>query len=152
MTNQEFGTAYESGYKTTVRFLISRGVSRDCARETAQAAWARGWEKRSQLRNSKRVTTWINTIALNVYRTELKRDRFLAELPEMASPRRANVALMDLARVLKACKKHDRMVLENHYLDGYAVREIALANGWSETAVRIRLLRARRAVAKQLAA
>jgi hypothetical protein len=37
-------------------------------------------------------------------------------------------------------------------LEGHEVREIAQAHGWSETAVRIRLLRARRAAAKTLVA
>jgi DNA-directed RNA polymerase specialized sigma24 family protein len=44
------------------------------------------------------------------------------------------------------------MVLQRHYLEGYKVQEIASAHGWTETAVRIRLLRARRAVGKRFAA
>ena len=39
-----------------------------------------------------------------------------------------------------------------HYLEGYKVQEIARAHGWTETAVRIRLLRARRAAGKRFAA
>ena len=152
MSTQEFGSAYEKGFKLTIRFLCSRGLSRDCAREIAQAAWVRGWERLSQLREAKMLMTWMNTIALNLYRTSLRREPFLQELPELVAKCRTNLAVIDLERVLKTCKKNDRMVLQRHYLEGYQVREIALANGWSETAVRIRLLRARRAVAKKLAA
>jgi RNA polymerase sigma-70 factor, ECF subfamily len=152
MTKEEYGTAYEKGYNLTTRFLVSRGLSGDAARETAQAAWVRGWEKREQLRDSKMVMTWMNTIALNLYRSSLRRDPFLQELPDLVAPCRTNVAVIDLKRVLKTCKKNDRMVLQRHYLEGYQVREIAHTNGWSETAVRIRLLRARRAVAKKLVA
>jgi DNA-directed RNA polymerase specialized sigma24 family protein len=48
------------------------------------------------------------------------------------------------------CKQNDRMVLQRHYLEGYKVQEIASQQGWTETAVRIRLLRARRTVGKRL--
>jgi DNA-directed RNA polymerase specialized sigma24 family protein len=41
-------------------------------------------------------------------------------------------------------------VLQWHYLEGYKVQEIAKQQGWTETAVRIRLLRARRSVGKRL--
>jgi len=152
MTREEFGTAYEKGYKLTTRFLVSRGLSGETARETAQAAWARGWEKLAQLRDPKMVMTWMNSIALNLYRSSLRREPFLQELPELAAPAKMHLAAIDVERVLKTCKKNDRMVLERHYLEGYQVRDIANDNGWSETAVRIRLLRARRAVAKKLAA
>jgi DNA-directed RNA polymerase specialized sigma24 family protein len=42
------------------------------------------------------------------------------------------------------------MVLQRHYLEGFKVQEIAEQQGWTETAVRIRLLRARRTVGKRL--
>jgi hypothetical protein len=42
------------------------------------------------------------------------------------------------------------MVLQRHYLEGFKVQEIAEQHGWTETAVRIRLLRARRTVGKRL--
>jgi DNA-directed RNA polymerase specialized sigma24 family protein len=42
------------------------------------------------------------------------------------------------------------MVLQRHYLEGFKVQEIAQQQGWTETAVRIRLLRARRTVGKRL--
>jgi hypothetical protein len=41
-------------------------------------------------------------------------------------------------------------VLEGHYIEGFKVQEIAARHGWSETAVRIRLLRARRSVVRRL--
>jgi RNA polymerase sigma factor (sigma-70 family) len=150
MTTEEYGSAYKKGYIRTVRFLVKRGLSWDCAQETAQAAWVKGWEKVSQLRNSKMVMTWTNTIALNLYRSSLRREPFLQELPDLPAPCETNLAAIDVQRLLKTCKDGDRLVLQRHYLEGYKAREIACALGWSETAVRLRLLRARRAVAKRL--
>ncbi|MGD0437097.1 MAG: sigma factor-like helix-turn-helix DNA-binding protein [Bryobacteraceae bacterium] len=152
MTREQFGSAYKKGYNLTVRFLVSRGLSYDSAQETAQAAWAKGWERLGQLRDSNMVLTWMNSIALNIHRSYMRREPFLQTLPELATPAKVNLAAIDVGRILKACKKNDRLVLERHYLEGYKVKEIASAHGWTETAVRIRLLRARRAVGKRFAA
>ena len=152
MSREEFGVAYKRGYNTTVRFLVSRGVSYDSAQETAQAAWVKGWERLSQLRDPSMVLTWMNSIALNLHRSCMRREPFLQTLPELSTPPKVNLAAIDVRRILKTCRKNDRMVLQRHYLEGYKVQEIAQANGWTETAVRIRLLRARRAVYKRLAA
>ncbi len=134
----------------TVRFLVSRGLSFDSAQETAQAAWAKGWERLSQLRDQSMVLTWMNSIALNMHRSLMRREPLLMTLPELATSPKVNLAAIDVRRVLKICKQKDRMVLQRHYLEGYKVQEIAQEQGWSETAVRIRLLRARRTVGKRM--
>jgi RNA polymerase sigma factor (sigma-70 family) len=150
MTTEEYGSAYQKGYSLTVRFLVSRGLSYDSAQETAQAAWAKGWERLSQLRDRNMVLTWMNSIALNIHRSYVRREPLLLALPELSTPPKVNLAAIDVRRILKRCKVNDRMVLQRHYLEGYKVQEIAHSHGWTETAVRIRLLRARRAVGKRL--
>jgi len=152
MTSEEYGSAYGKSFARTARFLMMRRLSCDSAQETAQAAWVRGWERRGQLRDPKMVVTWINTIALNIYRSSLRREPFLQELPVVLIPPTVNLAAIDVQRILKFCRNKDRLVLQRRYLEGHEVREIAQAHGWSETAVRIRLLRARRAAAKKLVA
>jgi RNA polymerase sigma-70 factor (ECF subfamily) len=152
MTREEYGSAYKKGYSLTVRFLVSRGLSYDSAQETAQAAWVKGWERLGQLRDANMVLTWMNSIALNIHRSHMRREPFHQTLPELSTPAKVNLAAIDVGRILKTCKKNDRLVLERHYIDGYKVKEIASAHGWTETAVRIRLLRARRAVGKRFAA
>jgi RNA polymerase sigma factor (sigma-70 family) len=150
MTKEEYGKAYQRGFNLTVRFLVSRGLSYDAALDTAQAAWAKGWERREQLRDPNLVLTWTNSIALNIHRTFLRREPQTQTLPELQAPPRMNVAAIDVKRILKECKPNDRVVLEGHYIEGYKVQEIARQHGWSETAVRIRLLRARRSVERRL--
>ncbi|MBV8072187.1 MAG: RNA polymerase sigma factor [Acidobacteriaceae bacterium] len=150
MTTEEYGKAYQKGFNLTVRFLVSRGLSYDAALDTAQAAWAKGWERREQLRDPNLVLTWTNSIALNIHRTFLRREPQTQTLPELQAPPRMNVAAIDVKRILNECKPNDRVVLEGHYIEGYKVQEIARQHGWSETAVRIRLLRARRSVERRL--
>jgi len=150
MTREEYGTAYLKGYKLTVRFLVSRGLSYDTAQETAQAAWTKGWERLGQLRDPNMVLTWMNSIALNIHRSYIRREPLLQILPELPAPPKVNLAAIDVRRILKCCKTKDRLVLHRHYIEGYKVRDIARSQGWTETAVRIRLLRARRSVGKRL--
>jgi len=144
MTGEYFGIAYQRGFPMTVKFLLSKGISYEAALDTAQAAWTRGWEKRSQLRQPNLVFTWTNSIALNLYRTILRRERQTEPIEDLQRSTNLNVAAIDVERILTQCKPNDRIVLEEHYIDGYKTSEIAQLRGCSETAVRIRLLRARR--------
>ena len=145
ISEQSFARAYEKGFQQTVRFLSSRGIPQDLVHDTAQGAWAKAWERRAQLRNPSFVFTWVNSIALNVYRTTLRRERLTESLGETEGPKQyMNAAAIDAERILNECKPSDRIVLEGHYICGYKLDEIAQQNNWSETAARIRLLRARK--------
>ena len=144
MTSSLYGQAYESGFDRTIRFLISKGVGRDDAQEVAQAAWARGWECLNQLRDDNMVLTWVNTIALNIFRRALHVERHREPLPELFSSLTIDLAAIDIASVLKSCRPRERHLLELQ-MHGATAKEIAEDNGVTETTIRIRLMRARRA-------
>lgn len=144
MTREGYGQAYQTGFDRTIRFLISHGLSGDYARDVAQAAWARGWERLDQLRNEPMVFTWVNTIALNFYRRAIRNERALKTLPELGVTAGPNLAAIDLRRLLTFCRPCDRLLLEQQ-MRGATAEEMARELGVSETAIRIRLLRARRA-------
>jgi DNA-directed RNA polymerase specialized sigma24 family protein len=148
MTREEYGQAYQVGFNLTIRLLLSRGAERERAREVAQAAWTRGWERLSQLRNDSLVGTWVNTIALNVYRSILRSEPVYQTLPELSTKAGVDLAAIDVARILKKCRPRDRVLLEEQ-MRGATAEEIARKQGVSETAIRIRLLRARRAARKR---
>ncbi len=150
MTSDFFARAYQKGFYLTVRFLLSRGVAYETALDTAQAAWAKSWEKRDQLRQPNLVLTWTNSIALNIYRGMLRRESPGEVLPAAEASTTLNLAAIDVERILTQCKPNDRAVIENHYIDGYKVREIAQVQGCSETAIRIRLFRARKELQRQV--
>jgi RNA polymerase sigma factor (sigma-70 family) len=155
MTQEEYGKAYEKGYKRTARFLVARGVPYSTAEDTAQAAWGKGWERVAQLRETTMVVTWVNSIAVNMYRSYLRHEPFLQmhdQVPEVACVPKINLAAIDVSRVLSTSNKADQLVLTRHYLEGDTMEEIATANGWTVTAVRIRMLRARRAMARKFSA
>ncbi len=151
MTKEGYGQAYQKGFNLTVRFLLSRGVQRDFADEAAQAAWVKGWERLRQLRNESSVITWVNTIALNIHRRLVRREAIPPALP-MVPGKTVNieVAAIDAARILDFCRPSDRYLLEQQYVNGVTTEEIAREQGVTETAIRIRLLRARRYARSQV--
>ena len=156
MTRDEYGRAYESGFDRTVRFLRTAGVPMDSAAESAQAAWARGWERIGQLRDSRSVVAWISSIALNIFRKHVSKTVRFEALGEISVPPQVNLARIDVDRILRGCPQKYRSLLQTYYLDGYEIQEIAGNYQQSVTAVRVRLLRARRsahrsAISKPLA-
>jgi len=108
ISNEEFGLAYQQSFAITVRFLVSKGLSRDTATETSQDAWVRGWERRSQIRDASCLLSWINTIALNIFRCNLRREPQFQALPVIPVAPRASLAALDVTRILKACKPEER--------------------------------------------
>jgi DNA-directed RNA polymerase specialized sigma24 family protein len=144
MTREGYGEAYANGYDRTVRFLCSRAIPGESAREFAQAAWARGWERIGQLRNDSMLLTWVNTIALNYFRASSRRAIACAVTNELPGHDGVSFAAIEVDRILRRCEPRDRDLFEQ-YLSGATAGEIARARNVSETAVRIRFLRARRA-------
>jgi DNA-directed RNA polymerase specialized sigma24 family protein len=148
MTSNGYGQAYESGFERTVRFLISRGAQEDRARETAQAAWVQGLECLCQLRDDGMVIAWVNTIALNAFRRLRRREAPMLPLNDFTGGFTVDAAVIDLntidvRRALSACRPTERALLEK-LMCGVSTKEIASHEGVSETAIRIRLHRARR--------
>jgi len=141
---EEFGCAYERWFPTTVRLLASKGLSPDNAREIAQTAWVRGWQYRAQLRESSLLLTWVNTIAVNIYRRCLRCDPKFLAMPEIGAAPALNWASFDVERILRDCSPRDRMILEQHHLEERSIGDIAREHRCSETAIRTRLMRARR--------
>lgn len=147
MNRNEYGSAYMNGCRRTVRFLLSAGLSLDDAMETAQAAWVRGWERRSQIRDSRKTLTWVNSIALNLYRSRLRKEcRLSSESRDIPVPPRASLISLDLSRIMAHCRSCDRELLEKRYFYGYEIQDLAREQGCSRTAVRVRLMRARRSL------
>lgn len=147
ITEEEFAKAYRDGYQLTVRFLLGRGVPGSRAEETAQAAWARGWERRDNLRDSRVVVAWVNTIALNIFRNWYRKKKEDAELPpDVAQPSRSRSARVDVELSLSCCGEEDRKLLREYYMEGYSSSELAKRRKCSPVAVRVRLMRARRSI------
>ncbi len=150
MQGKAYAEAFLSGFGATRRFLISRGAPLDEAEEIAQAAWARGWEYREQLRDPGLVSYWVNSIARNLFRARF-RGSVAVPLEQMHEPSYAfDTDTIDLQRILDRCSHRDR-VLFQRTLEGYSAEELARSAGISSTGIRVRLLRARQTLRGKLA-
>lgn len=146
ITQKEYGSAYENGRKQTIHFLLSRGLQEDEAREKAQAAWVKGWERRFQLKDKQKTLSWINTIALNLYRSSVRKDSRHEPLGELSVPPQIRISAFDMEKMLNQCREREKEILMLRYFHGYDIRDLAGRYGCSETAVRVKLLRARRSL------
>jgi DNA-directed RNA polymerase specialized sigma24 family protein len=145
MTHEAFGKAYRNGFMRTVRLLLSRGSSMDNAEDVAQAAWLQGWQKLSQLRDEGMIVNWVNTIAINYHRRGIKREARYEVLTDVYGNGGIDMLPIETSRILKFCRPGDRILFE-HQLGGLTTEEIAKQQRATTTAIRIRLLRARRSV------
>jgi RNA polymerase sigma factor (sigma-70 family) len=149
MSRSEYAEAFEAGYPATRRFLLSRGAGLEEAEEIAQAAWARGWEYRDQLRDPTLVGFWVNSIARNLFRAKF-RARAALPIEGVDSPYSMNLEEIEVHLLLARCSGRDRKLLERS-LEGYSAEEIARSEGITSTGIRVRMLRIRQSLRDQLA-
>ena len=155
LNSHQFRAQYEKGFQRTLRFIGSRSEVPAEAEEIAQAAWMKGWQRRSQLRNPKKILAWVNTIALNLLRQAKRkgsRKQELFETPDQRQQPSSAGARVDLLRLLSGCEPKDRKLLVLHHIEGYTTSEAGKRLGLKPTAARVRLMRLRRRLRKRLAA
>lgn len=143
MTAEQYAAAYDQSFQIAVRFFVSRGLRYDDALETVQAGWAKGWEKRHQLREPAAVLPWIISVSKNLRYTALRHRRPILKT-FVPSTERAALALIDAKQILERSRPEERDLLRAHYLQGFTVREMAEAADIPEQVLRSRLHRARR--------
>jgi DNA-directed RNA polymerase specialized sigma24 family protein len=149
MRQHDYAEAFATGYGATRRFLLSRGAPMEDAEEIAQAAWARGWEFRDQLRDPSLVSFWVNSIARNLFRAKF-RAPVLATLDGVDPGYSMNMEALEVRLLLDRCSHRDRRLLLKS-LEGYSAEEIAHAEGITSTGIRVRLLRIRQSLRGQMA-
>jgi DNA-directed RNA polymerase specialized sigma24 family protein len=150
MKRNEYADAFQKGYSATRRFLLSRGAATDEAEEIAQAAWARGWEYRDQLRDASMVNFWVNSIARNLFRARFRTPPVIPLDGIDPSYSMSLEEVIEVRRMLERCPPRDRQLLEKS-LEGYSAEEIARDEGISSTGIRVRMLRIRQGIRAQIA-
>jgi len=150
LTREQYGQAYEKGFRRTVAVLRRRRANAEEARELAQEAWTRGWERLAQLRDPRQAVAWINKIAIRLFLDNVATSRRMTDLTSAAVDARisptVNVAVIDLERaLLQQCSERQRELIETVHLheDRTAV-EVSIDLGTSVGAIHHRLSRLRR--------
>ena len=70
-------------------------------------------------------------------------------MTDLPSRDRINVAAIDVDRFLRLCRPCERSLLQQQ-MEGVTMEEIARKNGVTESAIRVRMMRARRAARSQM--
>jgi DNA-directed RNA polymerase specialized sigma24 family protein len=102
------------------------------------------------LRDETLLLPWINMIAINCHRRAAQQERLVpfskSELPPAAvhNPTATHLAAIEISRLLDQCDPYNRELLVAQ-MSGKTAKELALEYGVTPTAMRIRLMRARRA-------
>jgi DNA-directed RNA polymerase specialized sigma24 family protein len=87
---------------------------------------------------------------MNLFRNSHRTAKRTQGLTELPAPATLALDGLDVGKVLDRCRQKDRSLLQLHYLYGYTTGEIGNHLGLTSTAVRVRLLRARRTLQKKL--
>ena len=75
------------------------------------------------------IVTWINSIALNQYRRVIRTERLHHELQQSVQGNAClDLAAIDAARILRACRPPDRVLLEAQ-MRGVTAKEMAREQG-----------------------
>ena len=123
--------------------LLDRQEDRE---DAVQEAICRAWERIGTLKKPQYFRTWLVRILINECCGLLRqRSRVVCvdQLPEGPTQEPDRERTMDLVGAVSSLEETLRLPIVLHYAEGYSVREIAQLLGASESAVKMRLLRAR---------
>lgn len=146
----QFEAAYRNHFHQTVNYLRARGSNREWAEELAQAAWARGWECRAQLKEVAAVQAWVLSIARNLRNLNFRNARSMELLTESSATIDPDPRPLFLQQILRPLSRADRALLLETYVNGCTSRELSPVLGISALAVRVRVSRAKSSVRKGL--
>ena len=143
-------TRYE---QRLLRFLLGLVHHPETAEELCQETFLAAYRALPRTNGEVRLSAWLHTIALNQARSHFRRQRIrlTVPLPEYDLPGKGSdlqdaVAARDLVqRILARMPRRQVEILLLQVTGGLSCREIADVVGGSESAVKVRLFRAREA-------
>ncbi|WP_309711042.1 RNA polymerase sigma factor [Armatimonas sp.] len=133
---------------------LCRGVlgSTDEAEDALQETFLKAIQGLGSFRGESELKTWLVRIALNVCYSARRRPLLMSLQEEfialtMPSPERQVVgqALLDEALATLSVTRRAAYLLK---IEGWSLKEIGLAQGWSESRVKVELFRTRQILAK----
>lgn len=157
----EFSELYETYGKPVYRFLLRLTGSADQAEELLQETFYQAFIHIGQFQGRSSIYTWLCQIAKNAWLKECRRNAHYADTPwedlklsdHTASPEAALIQKEELRLIRKAILRLDdpyREVFILHIYGGLKLKEIAEANGKSESWARVTYYRARVLIAKEV--
>lgn len=149
MDKQQFIQYVESNQKAVRRFLTALCCGDAAlADDLAQDTFVKAFLSYDSFREDSKFSTWIYRIAYNTFvshRRSIRSSEPLEEAEMNRSNDRADSGFeyQELHMALASLSEKERSAILLHYMQGYAVNEIAEINGSSPEAVRQQLSRGR---------
>ena len=154
-SHEDFTAFYDAAWSRAFACAYAVTGEVGAAEDAAQDAFSRAWPRWSTLRGYDDPAAWVCQVAtrqaISRWRRLRTASRFLARSgppPTVAPPDELSVALVTALRTLPEAQ---RRAVVLHHLGGFAVREVADAEGVPEGTVKARLSRGRAALALLLA-
>ena len=145
MEKETFAAAVQARQDALFRVAYAILQNREDALDAMQEAVLRAWAFRHRLKNEAVFGTWLTRIVINASRDMLKKRR-TAALPASVSAPETPAALAELC----ALPEKLRLPVVLHYIDGYAVSEVAAILHLPPSTIRGRLARARKQLRLEL--
>ena len=154
---KSFAEIYRENYQKILLFIYSLSTDRGQAEDIAQETFIKAYRSISSLRESSKISLWLNRIAYNLF-LDLKRKKSPPLLPiddtlltEKLADLRKSITLEADQQIMSECVQNKLLLLPESYrtallLDaqGYSNRQKAEIMGCSLENAKIRLHRSRK--------
>lgn len=151
MQKEELGGLIIDSKEMMYRIAITLLKNEDDCMDAISQSIVNAFAKRSSLRKEEYARTWLVRILLNeCYKVLRKRKRTITmeQVPESMIDGRKDYS--ELYEAVHQLPENMRICVELYYIEGYSIRETAKILKISESAVKNRLLRARKSLKNEL--
>lgn len=144
-----FANLYQSHFRSVVNAV--RPLVGDEAQDVAQEAFTVLHGRWAEVGSYEMPQAWVRRVALRIAARRARRDRMRANLEPLAHPPSGPAEIdLDLVRALDALPGSQAAIVALHHLADRSISEIADSLGLGESAVKVRLHRARARLAEQV--
>ena len=127
------------------------GNDEDCA-DAIQNAILSAFSSLKTLRNDKHFKTWLTRILINECYSIIRKNKKMVsydEYMDMDMPD-SSVEYSEVYMEIQALEEKYRVPFVLHYVEGFSLKEISVMLGSSEASIKMRLMRGRNILKKQL--
>jgi RNA polymerase sigma-70 factor (ECF subfamily) len=144
-----FADLYRSHFRSVVKAV--RPLIGDAAEDVAQEAFTVLHARWAEVGTYEMPQAWVRRVALRIAARRAQRERMRVSLEPFADPPSSPGGIdLDLVRALDALPGSQAAIVALHHLADRSISEIADSFGLSESAVKVRLHRARARLAEQV--
>jgi RNA polymerase sigma-70 factor (ECF subfamily) len=149
--DSEFASIYAAEFTAVSRTVFLILHDRQRAEDITQDAFIQLYSHWGRVSRYDRPGAWVRRVAIRLAVRHQNRERIRAVLERTAEPPAVpQPADVDLLRSLRQLPPAYRAALVLHYYEDWSVVEVASVLGWTVSATKVKLLRARRRLGKLL--